>query len=105
MVLLATLPGAFHAQVVAARLGADGVVTELRGAVGGPLPVTGEVEVWVPVADFELARDLFATGPLAVDDDDRDGGRALRSRRFMTVAVVVVAVAWLVTRTVQAFVF
>jgi hypothetical protein len=101
MVLLATLPGAFHAQVVAARLGADGVVTELRGAVGGPLPMTGEVQVWVPVADFELARDLFATGALAVDEDELEAAPLLRTRGFMVVAAVVVTLAWLVTRTVQ----
>lgn len=58
---LTTVPGAFHARVLAARLGADGIVVELRGAALDPVyPFPGEVDVLVPLEDFETARDLLA---------------------------------------------
>ncbi|HEX2040060.1 MAG TPA: DUF2007 domain-containing protein [Acidimicrobiales bacterium] len=60
MVRLTTAGSAFEARVLAARLGADGVPVELRGAsLDNVYPVPGPVEVWVPVDDFELARDLL----------------------------------------------
>jgi hypothetical protein len=60
MVRLTSTASAFEARVLAARLGADGVLVELRGApLDNVYPVLGEVEVWVPVDDFELARDLL----------------------------------------------
>ncbi len=58
MVHLRTVPDAFHARVIAARLGADGILTELRGAVGGPYPF-GSVSVWVTPDDQEIARELL----------------------------------------------
>ena len=45
----------FHARVIAARLGADGIVTQLRGSVDGPYPI-GDVSVWVTEEDAESAR-------------------------------------------------
>jgi hypothetical protein len=58
MVHLRTVHHVFHARVIAARLGADGIVTQLRGAVDGPYPV-GDVSVWVAEADLECARELL----------------------------------------------
>jgi hypothetical protein len=58
LVHLWTVPSAFQARVVAARLGADGIVTELRGAIGGPYPF-GEVSIWVYGADERIARELL----------------------------------------------
>ena len=58
MVLVRTVPSGFHARVIAARLGAEGIVTELRGNVGGPYPF-GEASVWVTPADAELAAALL----------------------------------------------
>jgi hypothetical protein len=49
---------AFHARVIAARLGADGVVTQLKGNVDGPYPV-GDVSVWVNEDDADFARELL----------------------------------------------
>ncbi|MGH3849982.1 MAG: hypothetical protein ACRDRT_09810, partial [Pseudonocardiaceae bacterium] len=46
MVHVRTVPNAFHARVIAARLGAEGILTDLRGNVGGPYPF-GDVSVWV----------------------------------------------------------
>jgi hypothetical protein len=63
MVHLRTVPDAFHARVIAARLGADGILTELRGAVGGPYPL-GAVSVWVSVDDEPIASDLLLVDEL-----------------------------------------
>jgi hypothetical protein len=60
MVHLTTVSSAFEARVLAARLGADGIVTELRGnALDNVYPFPGQVEVYVSLDDFELARDLL----------------------------------------------
>jgi hypothetical protein len=58
MVHLRTVPNTFHARVIAARLGADGIVTQLRGSVDGPYPI-GDVSVWVTEEDAESARELL----------------------------------------------
>jgi hypothetical protein len=58
MVHLRTVPGVFQARVIAARLGADGILTELRGAVGGPYPF-GAVSIWVSPDDQAIASDLL----------------------------------------------
>ena len=58
MVHLLTVSSSFQAQVIAARLGADGIVTELRGAVGGPYPI-GDVAVFVSDDGLEAARELL----------------------------------------------
>jgi hypothetical protein len=58
MVHLRTVPNAFHAQVIAARLGADGIITQLKGGVDGIYPV-GEVAIYVPEEEFESARELL----------------------------------------------
>jgi hypothetical protein len=49
---------AFHARVIAARLGADGVVAQLRGNVDGPYPI-GDISVWVDEDDADFARQLL----------------------------------------------
>jgi hypothetical protein len=58
MVLVRTVPNAFHARVIAARLGAEGIPAELRGGVGGPYPI-GDVSVWVREDDFDTAREIL----------------------------------------------
>ena len=58
MVHLRTVPNAFHAQVIAARLGADGIITQLRGGVDAVYPV-GEVAIFVPESEFESAQELL----------------------------------------------
>ena len=69
MVHLTTASGAFEARVLAARLGADGIVVELRGgAMDNVYPLPGEVDVYVSVDDFELARDLL-TNPLPTPEE------------------------------------
>ena len=62
MLHLTTVDSAFEARVLAARLGADGILTELRGnALDSVYPFPGEVDVYVPADDFEVAKELLAT--------------------------------------------
>lgn len=58
MVHLLTTPSAFQARVVAARLGSEGIVVSLRGAVDGPYPF-GDVYVDVDADSEALARELL----------------------------------------------
>jgi hypothetical protein len=58
MVRLTTLLDPFSARVLAARLGAEGLIWELRGG-DGPYPV-GPVHVFVPQRDLAEARDVLA---------------------------------------------
>jgi len=58
MVRLATVQSGFEAKVMAARLGAEGIVWELRGGVDGPYPM-GPVHVLVDEDDLDVARELM----------------------------------------------
>lgn len=58
MIHLTTAPTAFEAKLVAARLGAAGVLWELRGNVDSVYPV-GQVEVLVEGAEADFARELL----------------------------------------------
>jgi hypothetical protein len=59
MVALCPAQGTFHAKVIAARLGAEGIATQLRGSVDGPYPCFGEVTVYVSEHDLEIAAELL----------------------------------------------
>ncbi|MDA8392096.1 MAG: hypothetical protein M0Z87_04690 [Actinomycetota bacterium] len=59
MTLLTTVGDAFHGQVLMARLGAEGIVTEMKGAVGTTYPVRGEVELWVEAGNWDTAREII----------------------------------------------
>lgn len=81
MVHLRTVPDVFHARVIAARLGADGILTELRGAVDGPYPL-GSVSVWVTPADQEIATELLLADELeAAFEEVPEGWEPSPSRR------------------------
>jgi hypothetical protein len=81
MVHLRTVPDVFHARVIAARLGADGILTELRGAVGGPYPI-GTVSVWVTPDDEEIACELLLADELeAAFDEVPEGWAPAATRR------------------------
>jgi hypothetical protein len=58
MVLLRVVPSSFHARVLAARLGADGIPAELQGAVDGVYP-WGDVRVYVTEHDLAVAQELL----------------------------------------------
>jgi hypothetical protein len=72
MVPLTTAANSLAARILAAHLGAEGIVWQLRGNVDGPYPV-GPVEVLVPADDLELARAVVASAdadPVIVADDE-----------------------------------
>jgi hypothetical protein len=58
MVRLVTVGSTFHARVIAARLGAEGVLCDLRGNVDGPYPM-GDVHVYVPEEEIDAASELL----------------------------------------------
>ena len=62
MVRLTTVGSSFHARVIAARLGSEGIVTNLRGNVDSFYPV-GDVHVFVDQEDLSEAQEI-----LMVDD-------------------------------------
>jgi hypothetical protein len=77
MALLTTVPGAFPARVLAARLGSEGFLWELRGNVDGPYPI-GAVQVLVAASELRDAQELLLADEIdAIDtsgDDADDGG-------------------------------
>ncbi len=110
MVHVRTVSSAFHARVIAARLGADGIMTHLRGNVGGPYPF-GEVSVWVAEDDAEDAAELLLADEVeaafAPHPDDEEPRRRLLvfgwpARRLLAAVglIVVVAFATLSTRVI-----
>ncbi len=95
MVYLTTVTGLFHARVVAARLGADGILTELRGDVGATYPLGGQVEVFVESELAEEARHLLladeAAAALAAADESAPGPRPRILRGWLTLAWTLIA--------------
>ena len=59
MVHLVCVQHEFHARVIAARLGSDGIFTEARPPLGGPYPLPGEVHLYVAEDEAQLARALL----------------------------------------------
>src|SRR5436305_250018 len=93
MVRLATVRSTFHARVIAARLGAEGIVTDLRGNVDGIYPM-GDVHVFVREEDLESAQELLLADEVESAFDDPpadDDGTAPRELWVLLVAVLVVA--------------
>ncbi len=102
MVLLRTVPSAFHARVLAARLGADGIVTELRGPGEGPYPM-GEVRVFVRSDDLPVANDLLLADEVeAAFDGPEDVVSPARRLApvFVALAILVLLLIGLTTRVV-----
>jgi hypothetical protein len=68
---LTTVQGSFHGRVVAARLGTEGILVELRGVWDGPYPLLGAVEVFVSEDQLELSREILLADAVdaAVDGD------------------------------------
>ena len=69
MVRLATVTSSFHARVIAARLGVEGMVIELRGNVDGIYPI-GDVHVFVDEDDLASAQELLLIDEVESAFDD-----------------------------------
>jgi Putative prokaryotic signal transducing protein len=72
MVHLTTVGSMFEARVVMARLGAEGILTQLRGGGDGPYPLPGPVEVLVVVDQADEARELMLADQVEALFDDVD---------------------------------
>lgn len=106
MAHLTTVVGSFHAKVVAARLGAEGIPAQLRGGVDGPYPIFDEVRIYVRADQVDLAREVLAADASearlgdAVDavfegePEDRPAGvpRAGHGRAILAVVVALILV-------------
>lgn len=68
MIHLTTVRGEFEGRVVAARLGAEGILAELRGCLGGIYPIDCAVEVWVE-QDAALEAGMLVLEPSPYDPD------------------------------------
>ncbi|HEY7946241.1 MAG TPA: hypothetical protein VID75_01120 [Acidimicrobiales bacterium] len=72
MVPLTTVGSSFEARVLAARLGADGILTQSRGGGDATYPLPGPVQVYVLVDQAHEARELLLADQVeAVFDDAR----------------------------------
>ena len=75
MVRLATVSTSFHARVIAARVGAEGIVTQLQGNLDGPYPM-GDVHVFVEEDSLTTAQELLLADEIESAFDD-EGASAL----------------------------
>ena len=71
MVRLTTVGTSFHARVIAARLGTEGIVTDLRGNVDGFYPV-GVVHVFVGQEDLAEAQEILLVDDIESAFDEPD---------------------------------
>ena len=94
MVPLTTAANPFAARVLAAHLGAEGIVWELRGNVDGPYPV-GPVEVLVAEDDLAVARQVVREQDVEPVAGVADAGRAPRELWVLLVVILAVAVVLL----------
>ncbi len=108
MVHLVSVHDEFHARVITARLGSDGIPIEVRPPLGGPYPLLGEVHLYVGENDVQLARDLLradeddaGTPPEDLDDVAALRGRWLGQPVMLGLAVVLL-VALLLLAVIRA---
>lgn len=88
----------FEAKVVAARLGAEGIVWDLRGGVDGVYPV-GAVEVLVAEQDVERARELLLVDEVEAAFEGVDPGEDdHRVEWLLGLGLVVVVTLFVVAR-------
>ena len=93
---------AFHARVIAARLGSEGIVTQFRGGgVDGPYPM-GAVEVLVSAdqlaeaTELLLADEVEAVFEAADDEPERDG--RVDHHPWLLLAILAALVVFAVSR-------
>ena len=101
MVRLATVRTTFHARVIAARLGAEGIVTDLRGNVDGIYPM-GDVHVFVSEEDLPPAQELLMADEVesAFDDEGSDVDLSTPRELWVLLVAVLLLAAILFARSV-----
>jgi hypothetical protein len=104
MVRLVTASSPMEARVLTARLGAEGIIWEVRGSVDGPLAL-GPIDVLVDIEEFDTARELLLIDELessfAVTADEHahvTTGRDVLVLGLVLVAVVLFAIARMAAR-------
>ena len=91
MVHLRTVPDAWQANVIAARLGAEGILTCLKGNVSGPYPL-GVVSVFVEEDQADVASELLLVDEVEAAFVERvPRGRSTTRRAVAALAAVAVA--------------
>lgn len=99
MVTLTTGTTPFEAKVLVARLGAEGMLWQLRGEVDSIYPVGRGVDVLVAEDDLESARALLLADEVdAAFDDEAPSDR--RPSRWLVLVAVLVVVAFTTVRFV-----
>ena len=94
MVRVTTVANPVTARILAAQLGAEGIVWQLRGGADGPYPV-GPIELLVGEDDEVVAREVLAQ---FTDDEIEFHRSGARSRRWR-VAVATLLLAALAAAT------
>lgn len=100
MVRLATVGTSFHARVIAARLGTEGILTDLRGNVDGLYPV-GDVHVYVDQEDLPEAQEILLLDDLesAFDEPDEAGESGAPPALWLVLGAILGIAAVLFSRT------
>ena len=102
MVRLATVRSTFHARVIAARLGAEGIMVQLRGNVDGVYPM-GDTHVYVEAGSLETAREVLLVDEVESAFDEPLEETAVRSLtwpRWVVLAAIVAVAALTLSRAI-----
>jgi len=100
MVRLATVGTSFHARVIAARLGSEGIVTDLRGNVDGFYPV-GDIHIFVDQEDLAEAQEILMVDDVesAFDEPDDTADAGTPPALWLVMGAVLAMAAVLFSRT------
>ncbi len=98
MVRLATVGTSFHARVIAARLGSEGIVTDLRGNVDSFYPV-GDVHVFVDQEDLSEAQEILMVDDVESAFDQPDEAAGTPPALWLVLGAVLGIAAVLFSRT------
>jgi hypothetical protein len=101
----ATVGDLMTAQVLAARLEAEGIPARLHGEALGPYRLTvghlAATEVWVPDTDLDHAAEVLLAaeidGVLGESDADPEGGGSLRVPAAAVALLILAFLAWRIT--------
>jgi hypothetical protein len=102
MVRLATVRSTFHARVIAARLGAEGIMVQLRGNVDGVYPM-GDTHVFVEADALDTAREVLLVDEVESAFDgpaDEAVDRSLTWPRWVVLAAILAVAALAFARAI-----